>query len=152
MEAQAEHEVVYDIRLQDRVPEALVREFPSMRVRTTGPRTVLRLEVERPEQLPLLLEKVRSVGGSITGLHRCAAPGRGYGTGVTYEVWVRYVLGASLLWYLDYEHHVVPQQTQVRVALGTGTLQRFVRTCASCGVTVDQVRRVDPAPPPPVIL
>lgn len=143
----AEHEVVYDIRLLDRVPESLRSEFPGMRVHTTGARTVLRLRADEPVQLSRLLEKLRSVGGAVTGIHRCVGDGP-RGTAATYEVWVRDELGSSLLWYLHCAHRVVPVETQVRVSLGAGRLQRFVRACASCGTRIDRVRRVDPVAEP----
>jgi hypothetical protein len=144
MTALADPEVVYDIHLQPRVPESLLSEFPTMVVRATGARTVLRLQVDDPDQLAALLEKLRSVGVALLGLHRTAEPDPERGIGASYEVWVSGELGDSLLWYLRCAAQVVPEQTQVRVALGSAMLQRFLRACVSCGARIDRVRRVDP--------
>jgi hypothetical protein len=148
MTALADHEVVYDIHLQPGVPDSLRSEFPAMVVRTTGARTVLRLQVDEPDQLAVVLEKLRSVGAALIGLHRTAEPDPERGTGATYEIWVAGELGDSLRAYLRCASHVVPEQTQVRVALESSRLQRFLRACISCGTSIDRVRRVDPVVDP----
>jgi hypothetical protein len=150
MTAMADTEVVYDIHLQPGVPDSLRSEFPTMLVRTTGARTVLRLQVDEPDQLAAVLEKLRSVGAPLIGLHRTAEPDPERGVGATYELWVAGELGDSLRWYLRCASHVVPEQTQVRVALKSARLQRFLRACVSCGASIDRVRRVDPVAQPAV--
>src|SRR4051794_3280878 len=69
-DADTERVVAYDIELHRRLPESLLSEFPTMKVRTVGPQTALQLHVDDPEQLDGLLQKLRSVGVSLTGLHR----------------------------------------------------------------------------------
>ncbi len=143
------HGVVYDIRLLHRVPDSVRTEFPEMQVRTAGTRTVLRFRADDPAQLSVLLNKVSSVGGAVTGLRRwprrTARASESDHPVWAYEVWVRDELGSSLLWYLRCAHHVVPELTQVRVTLAEGMLQRFVRACADAGATIERVRRVGPA-------
>lgn len=149
-----EDAVLYDVQVLSRVPCHVRAQFPDMEVRSLGTRTVLRLGSGDPAVLAGLLDRVRSVGLAITGLHRCggAAPGAGPGAGPpvrpgagpapAYEVWVKDELGDALLWYLRCPHLVVPEQTRVRVALAEGTVHCFVRACADSGATVGRVRRV----------
>jgi hypothetical protein len=145
---EAEREVVYDIALHQRLPDSLRSEFPAMMVRTTGAQTALRLHVEEPAQLDALLQKLRSVGVVLTGLHLRSELEPERAGGATYEVWVAGELGESLLRYLRCPHYVVPEQTQVRLAVGSTGLQRFLRACTSCGAGIARVRRVGPVAQP----
>ena len=142
VEAQADREVVYDIELHRRLPDSLLSEFPAMLVRTVGPQTALQLHVDEPEQLDSLLQKLRSVGVALTGLHRRGDLNPERRDGVTYEVRVAGELGEPLLRYLRCPHYVVPEQTQVRLAVGSAGLHRFLRACTSCGASIERVRRV----------
>ena len=130
-EAEADREVVYDIQLHRRLPDSLRSEFPAMTVRTVGAQTALRLHVEEPEQLDGLLQKLRSVGVALTGLHRRAELDPERRDGATYEVRVAGELGEPLLRYLRCPHYVVPEQTQVRLAVGSAGLHRFLRACTA---------------------
>jgi hypothetical protein len=144
----ADPEIVYDIQLHRPLPEALRSEFPAMKVHTTGAQTVLRLQVDDPRQLDALLEKLRSVGVHLTGLHRITEPEPETGRCAVYEVWVAGELGESLLRYLRCAHYVIPEQTQLRLTLGQAGLRRFLRACTRAGASIDRVRMVGSATRP----
>jgi hypothetical protein len=148
-QAEADREVVYDIQLHRRPPDSLRSEFPAMMVRSVGAQTALRLHVEEPEQLDGLLQKLRSVGVALTGIHRRAERDPERGDGATYEVRVAGELGESLLRYLRCPHYVIPEQTQVRLAVGSAGLHRFLRACTECGASIERVRRLELAAHPP---
>ena len=145
---EADREVVYDIALHRRLPDSLRSEFPAMKVRTIGSQTALRLHVEEPDELDALLEKLRSVGVALTDLHRRTGLDPEREDGATYEVRVAGELGESLLRYLRCPHYVVPEQTQVRLSVGSAGLHRFLRACANCGASIERVRMVAPAARP----
>jgi hypothetical protein len=166
-EVESDREVVYDIELRRRIPDALRSQFPSITVRTAGAQTALRRQVGETGQLDALLQKLRSVGVVLTGIHRLSpvprdgvavetdsSAGHPVGQdaeppgGATYEVRVAGELGESLLRYLRWPHYVVPEQTQVRLAAGPAELHRFLRACTDCGASIDRIRRVDTAPTP----
>jgi hypothetical protein len=142
-EAAVDREAVYDIALHRGLPDSLRSLFPAMAVRSTGPQTALRLEVGEPAQLDALLQKLRSVGVVLTGIHRRAEDPERAGGG-TYEVRVAGELGESLLRYLSWPHVVVAEQVHVRVSLRSAGLNHFLRECTNCGAGIERVRRVEP--------
>jgi hypothetical protein len=135
-----DREVVYDIELRRGLPDALRSQFPGMAVRTCVPETALRQRVCEPAQLNALLHKLSSVGVVLTDVHR-VTPVAQTG-GATYEVRVAGELGQSLLHYLSWPHTLVPARTQVRLALGSDDLRRFLRACTDSGAGIERVRRV----------
>jgi hypothetical protein len=146
---EADREVVYDIQLHRRPPDALRSQFPTMALRSTGAQTALRRQVGDLGQLDDLLQKLSSVGVVLTDIHRLPPTARDRVAGaVTYEVRVAGELGDSLLRYLSWPHCVVPEQTHVRLAAGQGELHRFLQACTDCGTGIERVRRVNPAPRP----
>jgi hypothetical protein len=164
-DAGADREVVYDIELHRRLPDALRSQFPAITVRTAGTQTALRRQVRETGQLDALLQKLRSVGVVLIGIHRLSpvagdraevetesssGPLAGQDAeppgGATYEVRVAGELGESLLRYLRWPHYVVPEQTQVRLTAGPAELNRFLRACTDCGASIDRIRRVEIAP------
>ena len=135
-----DREVVYDIELRRGLPDALRSQFPGMSVRTCVPETALRRRVGEPAQLDALLHKLCSVGVVLTDVHR--VPSVAQTDGTTYEVRVAGELGQPLLRYLSWPHAVVPQRTQVRLALGPADLRLFLRACTDWGAGIERVRRV----------
>jgi len=141
-----DREVVYDIELRRGLPDAVRSQFPGMWVRTCVPETALRRRVGEPAQLNALLHKLSSVGVVLTDVHR--VPPVPQAGGATYEVRVAGELGQSLLRYLSWPHAVVPERTQVRLALGSADLRRFLRACTDSGAGIERVRRVRAAARP----
>jgi hypothetical protein len=147
--AETDQEVLYDIALQRRLPDSVRSQFSPMSVETTGPQTVLRAEPGGPAQLDALLQRLRSVGVVLTGIHRMDEPDPEHPDRGSYEVRVAGELGESLLHYLRWAHYVVPEQTHVRLSVGPAGLRRFLRACTSCGASIERVRRVEPVEMPP---
>jgi hypothetical protein len=142
--ADPDRTVVYDIELHRRPTESLRSEFPAMQVRTVGPQTALMLHTDEPTELDSLLHELSSLGVALTGLHRTGEVDLEH-EGTTYEICVAGELGEPILRHLRCPHHVVPEQTRVRLAVGSAALHRFLRACTSCGATIRRVRRVAPA-------
>jgi len=144
-EIEDDPEVVYDIELRRGLPDALRSQFPGMAVRTCVPETALRRRVGEPAQLDDLLRKLCSVGVVLTDVHR--VPPVAPAGAATYEVRVAGELGQPLLRYLSWPHTVVPERTQVRLALGSADLRRFLRACTDSGAGIERVHRVRGAAP-----
>jgi hypothetical protein len=147
-EAETGREVVYDIALYPRLPDSLRSQFSPIAVATTGSQTVLRPEPGGPAELDVLLGKLRSVGVVLMDIHRTAEPDPEHPDGGNYEVRVAGELGESFLHSLHWAHCVVPEQTQVRLSVGSTGLRRFLRACTSCGAAIERVRRVVPVAGP----
>ena len=142
-------EVVYDIALHPHLPDSLRSQFSPMAVATIGPQTALRPEPGGPAQLDTLLGKLRTVGVVLTDIHRTTEPDPKHPDEGSYEVQVAGELGESFLHNLRCAHCVVPEQTQVRLSVGSTGLRRFLRACTSYGAGIERVRRVMPVPRPP---
>jgi hypothetical protein len=152
----------YEVQLTGRVPDSLRADHPDMTVRTVPAQTALRRRVSRPQELDALLREIGTVGLTVTGVHRAvdtprgplpaprgASPAEKAGPGAgtaTYEIRVVGELGRPLLRHLRCTHYSVPQQTLVRLTLTVSELNRFLHACIDAGATLEQVRRVDPAP------
>lgn len=63
-----------------------------------------------------------------------------------YEVQVEGELGEPLLRHLSWSHRVVPTETLMRVDATPSELIRLLRACSECGLTIEGVTRIDPAP------
>ena len=112
-----------------------------MAVRTCVPQTALRRRVGEPAQLNALLHKLCSVGVVLTDVHR--VPPVAQAGGATYEVRVAGELGAAPAPVPAVgPTAVVPERTQVRLALGSADLRRFLRACTDSGAGIERVRRV----------
>lgn len=134
-------EAVYDVRL-GRTPSPVLRAQCSFGpTRTAGPQTALVGEVREPAQLDNLLEKLFSVGLVVDDIHRVAGPAAD-GDGATYEVRVEGEIGPSLLSYLSWRHHIVPEQTLVRIAAGSADLLHCLRVFAEAGLGIERVHQV----------
>ena len=64
----------YEIRLQGTPPQELRRRFPTMKVCTGPPETLLFRCVEEPAKLDELLEELHSMGLVLTEVHRLTGP------------------------------------------------------------------------------
>ncbi len=67
---------MYEIRLQRRPPESLRRRFPTMTMQAMRAQTALFREVEEPEELDGLLQKLLSMGLVLTEVHRMSLTSR----------------------------------------------------------------------------
>jgi hypothetical protein len=65
---------VYEIRLRGTSPEPLKRQFPMATVTTTRTETVLLRQVERPDDLDVLIEQLLSMGLVLTEVHELLPP------------------------------------------------------------------------------
>lgn len=139
-------EAVYDIRLGCRPPQALRAQCSFGPMRTAGAQTALVGEVREPAQLDNLLEKLFSVGLVVDDIHRVAGPSTAEGDGATYEVRVEGEIGPSLLSYLSWRHHIVPEQTLVRIAAGSADLLHCLRVFAEAGLGIERVHQVSEKP------
>ena len=144
--------VQYEVQLTGHPPDWLRADHPEMVLRTVPAQTALRRRVDHPRDLDELLREIGTVGLTVTGVHRAVATRRGplpvsRETGAaTYEVRVVGELGRPLLRHLRCTHYSVPQLTLVRLTTTGAELTRFLHACLDSGVTLEQVRRVDPAP------
>jgi hypothetical protein len=64
----------YEIRLQGTPPQTLRRQFPTMKVCTGPPETLLFRHVEDAAKLDELLEQLLSMGLVLTEVHRLPVP------------------------------------------------------------------------------
>ena len=64
----------YEIRLQGTPPQELRRRFPTMKVCTGPPETLLFRRVEEAAKLDELLEQLLSMGLVLTEVHRLTGP------------------------------------------------------------------------------
>lgn len=137
----------YDIQLRHETPGPLGAVLPRSRTCRTPTQTALVGQVREPAQLAHLLERVQSAGLVLDGIHRLGQHPTAAGENVaTYEVRVDGVLGAPLLHYLIWRHHVIPERTLIRVAAGSVELLNCLRAFTDSGASIEYVRRIFPAP------
>lgn len=138
---------VFDVQLRRRPDGSLWARYPTVSVQTTEAVTALR-RVCAPDQLDELLQRVRSVGLLLVGVHRVAPTDDPPGGRAVHEVRVRGVLGEALLRYLGWPHYVVPAETRLRITVAPADLPEFLEACTAAGAGIEQVRRVDRARAP----
>lgn len=142
----------YEVQLTGHPPDWLRADHPDMVLRTVPAQTALRRRVDHPRDLDELLREIGTVGLTVTGVHRAAVTHREPLSGsretgaATYEVRVVGELGRPLLRHLRCTHYSVPQLTLVRLSATVTELTRFLHACIDSGATLEQVRRLDPAP------
>ena len=147
VEIEDDREVVYDIQLRRGFPTPCARSSPAWRSAPACPRPRCAGGSENLRSSTPCSTSSRSVGVVLTDVHRVppggaeqVAPPTRSGSPAS---WDSPCSGTSAG-----PTTVVPEQTQVRLALGSADLRRFLRACTDSGAGIERVRRVRAAARP----
>ncbi|MET1037070.1 MAG: hypothetical protein ABW075_02275 [Aeromicrobium sp.] len=109
-------------------------------------RTTFVGQVRHPDQLAGLLTELASAGLVVEEVVRLAGPAGDDVTTYGIRVEGEGEIGASALRRLGWPHHVVAEQTVVRIAAGSADLLQWLKACTDAGAIIQSVRRIVPPP------
>lgn len=146
----------YEVHLQGTPPETLIARFTPTRVTRTPAQTVLMRRITSQDELASLLGRVLTVGLVLNEVHELRVASRASGApprvagqrtvSRAYEVRVDGQLDATLLRFLRWQHHHLPEHAAVWLDGTDEELHEFLSACCRLGLGIEQVRRVSRRP------